>query len=224
MNELDERLQMLYELVPMCGCVADIGTDHGLLPLALLRGGKCKKGIACDISEPSLQKAVVRSKAAGISLDCRQSDGLASLAKGEADCIVLAGMGGILISELLEKGREKLDDALLVLQPMTAVKELREYLCANRFVILSEDMVFQGRKRYHAFTARAGEPDVKYDCEIGSGLRNHPLFGLYLKTRKEEELEIICRMGAYRGEEYKRHLALAERFKKEEEFYYANSK
>lgn len=215
MNRLDERLNMLYELVPRCRCVADIGTDHGFLPLALLESGKCSKAIACDISLPSLQKAAAHSRETGISLDCRQGDGLAALDKDEADCIVIAGMGGVLIAELLERGRDQLGNALLVLQPMTAVKELREYLCANGFLIVTEEIVFQEERLYHGLTARLGEAEPDYDCEIGGKLKEHPLYQRYLDFRRNKELEIIRQMGAYRGEEYDRHLALIKKIERE---------
>ncbi len=216
MNGLDERLNMLFCHVPPCKCVADIGTDHGYLPIALIDSGKCEKAIACDISAPSLKKAEKNSRLQGIPLDCRVSDGLSELKKDEADCLVIAGMGGILISEILERGKEKITDATLLLQPMTAIKELREYLCENGFLILKEDMVFQEEKLYHALIAKMGEEKQQYDCEIGSDLRHHPLFGRYLAKRKEKELEILKQMGSFRGDEYQKHKKLLEKLEQEE--------
>ena len=216
MNGLDERLTMLFSHVPECDCVADIGTDHGYLPITLLKSGKCKKAIACDISASSLKKAEINSKRQGVFLDCRVSDGLSELEKDEADCIVIAGMGGILISEILEREKEKITDAILVLQPMTAIKELREYLCKSGFSILKEDIVFQEEKLYHAFVSKYGEGPQDYDCEIGSDLRNHPLFRRYLLKRIEKETEILKQMGSFRGEEYQKHKKLLDQLRQEE--------
>ncbi len=216
MNGLDKRLRMLYRHVPQCNCMADIGTDHGYLPIALVNNGKCKKAIACDISAPSLKKAEKNSRLQGVPLDCRVSDGLSELGKDEADCIVIAGMGGILISEILERGTDKITDATLLLQPMTAIKELREYLCKNGFLILKEDMVFQEEKLYHMLIAKIGDGMEPYDCEIGSDLRNHPLFGEYLKRRIAKELEILNQMGSFRGDEYQKHKELLEKLEQEE--------
>lgn len=216
MNQLDERLHMLFECVPFCRCAADIGTDHGFLPLALLKAGKCQKAIACDISIPSLQKAVLHSRKEGIPLDCRQSDGVEALGENEADCVIIAGMGGSLISEILERGKEKVSGSVLVLQPMTAVKKLRQYLCGNEFAILKEDMVFQEEKLYHAMIARKGKADQEYDCEIGSGLRNHPLFGQYLAMRKQKEQTILKKMGSFRGKEFEKHRMLLKKIEQEE--------
>ncbi|MBE7043178.1 MAG: SAM-dependent methyltransferase [Ruminococcaceae bacterium] len=216
MNGLDERLMMLFHHVPQCECVADIGTDHGYLPIALVSKRKCNKAIACDISAPSLKKAETHSRLQGIPLDCRISNGLSALEQEEADCIVIAGMGGILISEILTQGKEKINDATLVLQPMTAVKELREYLCNYGFSILKEDMVFQEEKLYHVLVAKKGEENQEYDCEIGSGLKNHPLYGKYLMKRKDKELEILKQMGSFRGEKYQKHKKLLEKLEQEE--------
>lgn len=216
MNGLDKRLTMLYNHVPQCNCMADIGTDHGYLPIALVNSGKCKKAIACDISAPSLKKAEKNSKLHGIFLDCRVSDGLSELRKDEADCIVIAGMGGILISEIIEQGKDKIASATLLLQPMTAIKELREYLCENGFLILKEDMVFQEEKLYHMVIVKMGDGMEQYDCEIGTDLRNHPLFGQYLKKRIEKELEIIKQMGSFRGAEYQKHNKLLKKLEQEE--------
>ncbi len=216
MYGMDKRLTMLYQHVPQCECVADVGTDHGYLPIALVNSKKCKKAIACDISAPSLKKAQKNSQMQGVPLDCRVSDGLLKLEKQEADCIVIAGMGGILISDILERGKEKIAGATLLLQPMTAIKELREYLCKNGFLILGEDMVFQEDKLYHMLIATLGEQSQQYDCEIGSDLRNHPLFSQYLKKRKDKELEILKQMGSFRGAEYEKHKKLLEKLEQEE--------
>lgn len=216
MNELDQRLRMLFCHVPSCGCVADIGTDHGYLPISLLKKGICDKAIATDISEASLQKAKQNSKWHGIPLDCRLGDGLSPLNDKEADCIVIAGMGGILISNILAQEKEKAVHAILVLQPMTAVKELREYLCKSGFRIVAEDLVFQDQKLYHALKAKYCGEIQEYDCEIGDCLRNHPLFEQYLSRRKQKERNILENMGDFRGQEYRQHWNLLRRLEQEE--------
>lgn len=216
MYGLDKRLQMLFSCIESCHCVADIGTDHGFLPIALLKAEKCTKAIACDISAPSLSKAEKNSRIQGVDLECRLSDGLAQLKENEADCIVIAGMGGILISEILEREKEKALNATLVLQPMTAVKELREYLCQNGFMIQSEDMVFCDGKLYHAIVTKRGQTK-EYDCEIGTKLRNHPLFKEYLALRIKKEETILNQMGLFRGEQYEFHKQLLEKLKQEEQ-------
>ena len=130
--------------------------------------------------------------------------------------MVIAGMGGVLIAEILEGAKEKISHATLILQPMTAIKELRDYLCKNGFLILKEDMVFQEEKLYHAIIAKCGETRQEYDCEIGSDLRNHPLFERYLLKRKEKELEILKQMGSFRGAEYLKHKNMLEKLEREE--------
>lgn len=213
MHALDLRLQMLFSLTPECECVADIGTDHGYLPLALYLEKKCRRGIACDISAPSLQKAVRHSREWGVPLDCRQGDGLLPLLPGEADCIIIAGMGGILIADILEQGKDILQpDTTLVLQPMTAVEELRDYLKNAGFCITAEDMVLQEDKLYHAFAARRGE-------WVEHVFSSHPLYPIYLKREIRQELEILQKMGGYRGVEYQKHLQRLQQMQEEERRY-----
>ena len=84
---LDKRLKKIFDLCPECDCMADIGTDHGHLPAELVKVGKVKRAIACDISEPSLKKAEFTARFSGISdkMETRLGSGLEKLGCGEAD-------------------------------------------------------------------------------------------------------------------------------------------
>ena len=101
--QLDARLQMCADFVPPGAVLADIGTDHAYLPVWLCKSGKIPKAIAADIGQGPLQSAgesIARYQAQD-RIETRLSDGLAAFSPGEADTIVIAGMGGELIARIL---------------------------------------------------------------------------------------------------------------------------
>lgn len=122
------------------GGVADIGCDHGLLSIHLMQTGKATHVVACDINEGPLQTAarnVERAGCSGISL--RLGDGLSPIRPGEVQTVILAGMGGELISQLIDAAPFLCSPAYtLLLQPMSRVFTLRAYLAAHGFSVLRE--------------------------------------------------------------------------------------
>ena len=140
-------------MLPLCDVAADIGCDHGKLAAYLIETGRARRVIACDISAPSLEKA------GRLGCDTRLGDGLEPLTAGEAQGIVIAGMGGLLISRILEKGREKLAGAALVLQPMQNAAELRRFLRENGFRIDEQRLVKEDRRIYCVMRAYEGGED-----------------------------------------------------------------
>ncbi len=149
---LTPRLQKIADLVPQCSTVADIGTDHAYIPLYLIKEGKVKKAIASDIKKGPVMRAEENIKHQGLAgeIEVRLGAGLETISPDEADVIVVAGMGGILISDILRASLRVVDTArLLILQPMTAVMELREYLCENGFRIENEYVVSEENKMYN---------------------------------------------------------------------------
>ena len=156
MHTLDARLTAVYEAIPNGASVADVGTDHAFLAVALIKSGKAKSVIACDINKKPLenaQKTLTRSNCNQVSL--RLSDGLENIAEGEADCIVIAGMGGEVISGILGRCPYIKDSGItLVLQPMTGADILRRFLCENGFEIVYEKAVAQGKRIYTIIPAR----------------------------------------------------------------------
>ena len=124
--QLDERLGLAYDLYEDCDLAADIGTDHGYLPLALLRSGKCRRMILTDVSPDALDNA--RSHLSmtrmGDRAELRVGWGMEPI--GEAcGMISILGMGGRIIQEILEKGQERLRGAKLLLSPHTEPHQVR---------------------------------------------------------------------------------------------------
>jgi len=169
--KLTPRLKLIASLVPRGSTVADIGTDHAYIPIWLVNSGIAKHAIASDKSIGPLKIAEENIKHYNCEdkIELRQGDGLAVLAQanefnegpgnvpaaGSADPndglhVIIGGMGGILIAEILENGKEIAKSAeRLILQPMTAQSELREYLTANGYTIIGEHVTREKEKFYY---------------------------------------------------------------------------
>ena len=147
--KISNRLQALYAAVSPGESVADIGTDHGYVPLMLLRDGISDQVILADISSGSLAKAIDNFEEAGISLpsSCfRIGDGLEPILPGEVDDVIIAGMGGQLIQMILDEDIEKTRSyRKLILQPRNNSGELRCYLYAKGYRIQQEILAGEGK-------------------------------------------------------------------------------
>ena len=162
---VDNRLQRIAGMIRRGDRVADIGTDHAYLPVFLIKEGIAEKAFACDVSDGPIEnarKTVERSGVDGITL--RKGDGLLAVCPEEIDTAVIAGMGGDLIARIISDAEWiKNSRYELILQPMTAVEDLREYLCKNGFEILKEQAVSAHGRTYTAmkvvFTGKITECD-----------------------------------------------------------------
>lgn len=145
--KINDRLKTMAGKIKPGQTCADIGTDHGYLPLYLYEKGICPRVILTDISEASLEKAMAAAGAAqyGNDVSFRVGDGLKVIEKGEVDCVVIAGMGGKLIRDILAEDPEKTESfSRFILQPRTASGPLRKWLLEAGFLFLSEDIVKEG--------------------------------------------------------------------------------
>ena len=156
MNGLTDRLQMIADEIKQGETMADIGTDHGFLPLYLWENGISPYVIMCDISEPSLAKAKASAGAYqfGRELDFRAGDGLKILKSGEVDAVVIAGMGGLLIRDILAADREKTCSfGKFIFQPRNHAADLRYWLVSNGFRIVKNQLVREGKFICEVITA-----------------------------------------------------------------------
>ena len=137
--------------------IVDIGTDHAYLPAYLIENGICPSAIAADIGAGPLEnakKVVSTSPLLNEKIVLRLSDGLEKILPDEADDIVIAGMGGILISEILTKAPwVKNEEKRLILQPMSHAEDVRKYLCENGFEIIKEKASTDGKHNYIVIVA-----------------------------------------------------------------------
>ena len=160
----DERLSMIIDLLPNCGVIADIGTDHGRLGAQLLLSGKCEKVWFSDISAPSLDKAKILCSRLSLSdrAEFFVSDG-AKAFPCAPDCAVIAGMGGATIKEILLGAGDKLKGTHLVLQPNVYIRETREALCKIGYKITSERCVIAAKRKYILLYAEPGCAQYTYE-------------------------------------------------------------
>jgi tRNA (adenine22-N1)-methyltransferase len=131
--------------------LADVGTDHGYIPIELVQRGIVPSAIAMDLREGPLSRAREHIKEQGLSerITLRLSDGVSALSKGEADTILIAGMGGELIIRILTDGADICRSVReLILQPQSVIGEVRRFLRENGYRITDEDMVLEDGKFY----------------------------------------------------------------------------
>ncbi|MBE6081340.1 MAG: SAM-dependent methyltransferase [Tissierellaceae bacterium] len=196
--KLSPRLTTILNFVPHNSIVGDIGTDHGYIPVYLIYNRISKKVIATDISKDSLDKAKDYSKKCGLEKDIetRVGDGLEILKPFEVDTLIIAGMGGLLINEILDKGKKITDSVInFIFQPMGASDELRKYLINNNFKIIDERLAREGDKYYEIIFAQRGKSYIGKDIyyEIGEKLfiNKDPLLKEFIIKKIEEDEKII---------------------------------
>ena len=177
--ELSPRLLKITQLVPKGARLADIGTDHAYIPVYCLLEGIIESALAMDVNIGPLKRADANIEKFGFKgrIETRLSDGLSNLKPDEADVIVIAGMGGLLIRDILEKGKDVIgQDTLLILQPMIAPAELRIYLYSNGFDVIDEYVVSEENKFYNIFVVKKGHFKPSFEhIYIGKNLiKNSP--------------------------------------------------
>ena len=185
---LTNRLKAVADMVPVCSVVADIGTDHAYIPIYLVQNGIAKEGIASDISEGPAKIARQNIEKYGLvsEISVVVGDGLEGIPYAEV--IIIAGMGGKMICDILENGEQTAKAAqLLVLQPMTMACELRKYLHGAGFEILSETLAKEDEKLYNILVVKAGSQSYGDEIfyHLGKSLidERHPLLGEYIQKR-----------------------------------------
>lgn len=148
---LSKRLQAVADLVT-AGCrVADIGTDHAYIPIALVQEGRIPGAVAMDVNAGPLERARIHVAENHLEekIELRLSDGLAALRPGEADSVVIAGMGGGLIIRILTEGAQTVRKVKeCILQPQSEIEKVRAFLLEEGFLFIQEDMVVDDGKYY----------------------------------------------------------------------------
>ncbi len=156
MIALTDRLQMIADEINTGETMADIGTDHGFLPVYLWENRICPKVIMADVSKGSLDKARDNCSTLypGRTFDLRLGNGLEVLDAGEVDTVVIAGMGGILMTQIMSHDIAKtMSIRKYVLQPRISAGRLRFWLLANGLSITGDRLVREGRFICNIITA-----------------------------------------------------------------------
>lgn len=153
---ISNRIQKVAKMVTKGHKVADIGCDHGYTSIYLIQNQISHYIIAMDINEGPLERA----KANVINYNCqnhielRLSNGLSKLKDNEVDTILISGMGGNLIIDILDKNKEQFYKVKeLILQPQSDIYRVRNYIQDNNFLIVDEDMLIEEDKYYNIIKA-----------------------------------------------------------------------
>lgn len=184
---LDERLQAAYELFPCCRRGADIGTDHGRLPLHLLASGRVEEMILSDISSLALARGRALLERWGLADRAvfRAADGLDCL-REPVEAVSILGMGGETIADILAKGFARLEGAELVLSAHTELEKVRQAVAGIGYHLSGEALCRAGGRLYVVMQARLGAcAYTEQELWLGPCLmaQRPPLWGEYLAWR-----------------------------------------
>lgn len=158
--ELSPRLYSVARLVPQGAVLADVGTDHALLPVYLIQRGVIGRAIAADLREGPLSKAKANAEKYGLTdrMSFRLCDGLSGISPEETDTIAIAGMGGETIAAILAAAPWTRDGKhRLLLQPMTSLYDLRAFLSSYGYTIRREHINREDRRLYVTMEVAAGK-------------------------------------------------------------------
>ncbi|KIL41794.1 SAM-dependent methyltransferase [Gordoniibacillus kamchatkensis] len=169
MIKLSKRLQQIADLVPNGARLADIGSDHALLPVHLAERGMIAFAVAGEVNEGPLRAASKQVCEAGLTerIDVRLGDGLAVIRPGEVDVITIAGMGGALIVSILSAGLPKLEGVrTLILQPNVGEEAVRRWLVDHGWFLAKEHILEEDGKIYEILTAMRVPNAEKANVEL----------------------------------------------------------
>ena len=170
--ELSKRLQAVADFVSEGLVVADVGTDHGYIPIYLIETKKSPKAFAMDVNKGPLLRAKEHIAEHGLEtrIETRLSDGVRALKKGECECVVVAGMGGALTIKIMEEGKDVFRNLKeFVLQPQSELQKVRAYLYQNAYSIVEENMVLDDGKFYPMFRVINGQSQEYHAIELCYG-------------------------------------------------------
>ena len=172
---MDNRLNLIKSMVKPCNCVADVGTDHGYLVVALVLAGIAKDGIATDINQMPLDTAIAHIATNGLDDRIRAvcTDGLTGV-DNKPDAVTIAGMGGELIAHIIDSWEHsKRTNVDFYLQPMTKVEKLRDYFYENGYQIIEEKCCVAANRPYSVMHVKyvGEENQVKIDSLYVGSIR-----------------------------------------------------
>ncbi len=205
---MSDRLVKIASKVDKGSRVADVGTDHGYVPIYLALNGVAESAVAMDVNEGPLDRAQQNIIKMGVAdkVSVRLSDGLDKLKEGEADTVIIAGMGGKLTIRILENGAgvlEKVDT--LILSPHSDIELVRIYLINNNYNITDEDMVIDDGKYYNILKAVHGKSQSYSEEEVKYGKilleKKDDVLSDYLLKEQEKYKVIYNRISAENGED-----------------------
>ncbi|KJS22661.1 MAG: hypothetical protein VR72_04790 [Clostridiaceae bacterium BRH_c20a] len=198
MVRLSKRLKQIADFVPLGTVVADIGTDHALLPSYLVQEKIAPSAIAIDVSAGPLEVAQkqVRSLLLADRISVRLGDGLEPLEPGEAQTVIIAGMGGATIRKILLRSPQVLNQLQrLILQPNIGAESVRAWAIHNNWKIIDEEIVYEDERFYEIIVLEPGKMKIENDIYLFLGPKLVEKFQLhlvdYLKSQKKGDEGIL---------------------------------
>lgn len=171
---LPPRLAVIAGHVPVNARLADVGTDHGLLPIRLLQDGHIQSAVATDIRQGPLDRGMSNAVQYGVeNISFRLCNGLDAVSASEVDTIVIAGMGGENILDIIQRAPWCTRGVKLILQPMSRPEVFRGALESLRLCIISETLVEDTGRLYSVIVAEGGNPEEYTPAELYTGLFRH---------------------------------------------------
>ena len=180
--KLSKRLETIYEMVSFNNVVADIGSDHALLPIALVLNGKVTRAYASEVNEGPYDMSVKNIEKYNLTnyIVPVLSDGISEL-EADVTCITICGMGGNLISDILDSNKEKLAHVNeIIIQPNNNEETARIWLVNNGYDIQDEKIVYEDEVYYEIIKAVKREQERRYSKE-------ELYFGPVLLANKSDE-------------------------------------
>lgn len=181
--KISKRLALIAKWVPEGSKLADIGSDHALLPTFLAQTARISGAIAGEINSgpyAAAQKQVIQAQLQHC-IEVRKGDGLAVLVPNEVDCITIAGMGGAMIASILDQGKEKLVGVTrLILQPNVGESLVRKWLVENSWELVAEEILEEDQKIYEILVADKTARADQENASLFQGKGRMYKFGPYL--------------------------------------------
>lgn len=197
--QLSSRLKAICNMIDNCDCVADIGTDHGYIPIYLVKKNICNSAIASDINKGPIRKAEIniRNEELQNKIECRLGSGLNTIKFGEVQEIIIAGMGGNLIRDIIDENISIFKSVdTLILQPVQNPEVLREYIYIMGFTIVDEELCIDENIFYEIIKVKYDKNKRNIDTifyEVGERLieKKHPLVNRFINKKIDKYRTIL---------------------------------
>ena len=210
MIQISERLKTIAGMVTAGNSLADVGCDHAFLAIWLIQNERIPSAIVSDVREGPLSRARAHVEEAGFTdrIEARLSDGLSAFSPGEAESLVIAGMGGPLMEKILS-GKKEVRDSFreLILQPQSDIPHFRRYLMEEGFSIVEEEMVEEEGKFYPMMRAvpsgisKEAEAWQSVEIQYGRFLlrKRSPVLKRFLDWKYRQLEQILLHLSEVRG-------------------------
>ena len=197
--QLSSRLKAICNMVDHCNCTADIGTAHGYIPIYLVKNNICNRAIASDINKGPIRKAEIniRNEDLQNKIECRLGSGLNTINIGEVQEIIIAGMGGNLIRDIINENINIFKSVnTLILQPIQNPEVLREYIYKMGFTIVDEELCIDENIFYEIIKVKYAKNKNNIDTifyEVGKRLieKKNPLVNRFINKKIDKYRTIL---------------------------------